>query len=165
MTGRMVVPEHAACQLGGALLLGLALGLLYDLYRVWFRRAGRMRALGDIGWWLLALAVALPVLYRIDGLALRGFTLALVALAAAGEQLLISPHFYPLGQRACARLLRLIGWLARLIARVVELVLLPLVWLADSLLRMLSLLAWLLWWPIGKIAARAKHKDEETAAN
>lgn len=131
----------AAEQLAAAFGLGVGLGLLYDVYRVWFRRARRpwARAVGDIAWWLCALVLAAWALYYINGLALRGFTLALAAAGAVCEQAAISPRFFPLGERVCCRGVQWVRAFGRLFLRAVEAGLTPLVWLVELAFKLVGL--------------------------
>lgn len=137
-----MMAEIQAMQLVLAFALGAALGLFYDIYRVWFRAPGRrcIKGLGDILWWLAALLLAAVGLYYINGLALRGFTLALAAAGCLLEQLLITPGFFPLISRVSRWLVHLAGGVCRLLYRLAELVLLPLSYAAELLFRLLLLL-------------------------
>lgn len=145
----------AAEQLAAAFGLGVGLGLLYDLYRVWFRRARRpwARAVGDIAWWLCALVVAAGALYYINGLALRGFTLALAAAGAVCEQASISPRFFPLGEWVCHRVVQWVCALGRFFRRAVECGLTPLVWLVELAFKLVGLV-WLVACRVGGILGR-----------
>lgn len=128
----------AAGELAAAFALGVGLGLLYDVYRVWFRQAGkrRIRALGDIVWWLLAFVLAAVALYRINSLELRGFTLALAVAGAVAEQAWASPRFFPLSERVCAAIRHCLRRIWRLICRATELLLSPVVWAVAFILRL-----------------------------
>lgn len=168
--------EIQAAQLGLSFALGLALGLFYDVYRVWFRAAERrwLRSLGDIVWWLAALFLAAWAMYRINGLALRGFPLALAMAGCVVEQVLISPCFFPLIRRLCGGLLAVGRRLFGLLRRLLELVLTPLVWPVELAFRLmvivkrlsarllgavLRLLKWLtapLWRPFLKLGRRGR---------
>lgn len=145
----------AAEQLAAAFGLGVGLGLLYDVYRVWFRRARHpwARAVGDIAWWLCALVLAAGALYYINGLALRGFTLALAAVGAVCEQAAISPIFFPLGERVCRRVVQWVCALGRLVRRAVECGLTPLVWLVELAFKLVGL-AWRVVCRVGGILGR-----------
>lgn len=138
--------EFQAAQLVLSCCLGLGLGLFYDIYRVWFRAPGGrwLKGLGDIVWWLLALAVAAAALYHINGLELRLFPLALAAAGCCLEQALISPRFFPLLEGVCRFGLRLFRRLLRLLRRLLECLLLPLVWPVELAFRLVLLLKGLL---------------------
>lgn len=131
--------EIQAAQLAWSFALGVGLGLLYDVYRVWFRAAGRrwLKAVGDIIWWLAALLVAAWAMYHINGLALRGFPLALALLGCVVEQGLISPQFFPLMRRLCGGLLAVAGRLLGIFRGLLELLLTPLVWCVELVFRLL----------------------------
>ncbi len=135
--------EFQAVQLVLAFALGLALGVFYDVYRVWFRGAHRRAAkgLGDIIWWLLALSLAAGAFYRINSLSLRAAPLALALLGVAVQQGLISPWAFPLLQRFCRAVGRFLGWLFELLQRAVAFLLLPLVWPVELAFRLLLVLA------------------------
>ncbi len=135
--------ELQAVQLALALALGLSLGLFYDVYRVWFRgaRGPLWRGVGDIGWWLLAFAYSAAALYYINGIELR---LPVLALAAAGVCLYMgffSPVIFPVLHRLLRLLFRAVRGLWRLFGRLLALVLLPVVWAADAVLRLAGALA------------------------
>ena len=109
--------ELQALQLAWSLGLGLGLGFLYDVYRVWFRRlkndAGSrwLAAAGDIGWWLAALI-----------------------LAAAGVCVymgFLSPVLFPLLWRLLGWLWRLLCWWGRCFGNALALLLAPLVLLVE----------------------------------
>lgn len=134
--------ELQAVQLALAFGLGLGLGFFYDFYRVWFRqlRGRLLPALGDIVWWLAALALAFGGLYHINGAQLR---LPVLLLAAAGVCLYLgffSPVLFPLLRRLLLGLWRLLRWLCGCFAGAVALLLSPLVWLVELAFRLLWLL-------------------------
>lgn len=129
--------ELQALQLAWSLGLGLGLGFLYDVYRVWFRRlkndAGSrwLAAAGDIGWWLTALILAAAGLYRINGLELR---LPILALAAAGVCVymgFLSPVLFPLLWRLLGWLWRFLCWWGHCFGNALALLLAPLVFLVE----------------------------------
>lgn len=133
--------ELQAVQLALALGLGLGLGFFYDVYRVWFRQLrGRLwPAVGDIAWWLAALALAFGGLYRINGAELR---LPVLALAAAGVCLylgLLSPVLFGLLCRLLLGIWRLLVWLCGCFAGALALLLSPLVWLVELGFRLVLL--------------------------
>ncbi len=138
--------EFQAVQLVLAFALGIALGVFYDVYRVWFRGAHRRAAkgLGDIIWWLLALGLAAGAFYRINSLSLRAAPLALALLGVAVQQGLISPWAFPLLQRFCRAVGRFLGWVTQLLQRLVAFLLLPLVWPVEVAFRLLLAFARLL---------------------
>lgn len=135
--------ELQAVQLAAALVLGLGLGLFYDLYRVWFRQVrGRFwPALGDIVWWLSALGLAFAGLYQINGAELR---LPVLALTAAGVCLYLgvcSPVLFGWLGRLLLGLWRLLAGLGGCFSGALALLLSPLVWLVELFFR-LTLLFW-----------------------
>lgn len=134
--------ELQAVQLALALALGMSLGLFYDAYRVWFRsiRHPLWRGIGDIVWWAAAFGCSAAALYYINGMQLR---LPVLALALAGVCLYMgffSPVIFPLLSRLLGLLCRLVCGLLRLLGRLLALLLLPVVWVADALLRLAELL-------------------------
>ena len=134
--------EFQAVQLVLAFVLGVGLGIFYDVYRVWFRRtqARAVKGLGDIIWWLAALGLAAWAFYRINSLSLRAAPLALALLGVAVQQWLVSPWAFPLLQRFCHAAERFLGWVMQLLQRAVAFMLLPLVWPVELVFRLLLVL-------------------------
>lgn len=142
-----------AWQLAWAFALGLALGLLFDVYRVGFVaiKSKIWRNLADFGWWALALILFVLAMYRINGLQIRGFELALAAGGVLAEQLWISAHFTPFCAKFAAFAGKLLRGLLRFLARLVELALAPAVWLIGLILALLGRTGRLIWAIMGAI--------------
>ena len=133
--------ELQAVQLASALVLGLVLGLFYDVYRVWFRTEKKhiSRGLGDVLWWLAALLMVAAALYHINGLQLRAAPLMLVAGGVVLQQGVISPWTFPMLQRLVWLLVRTVRLLIRIMHRVLAIALLPLLWVVELLFRLTML--------------------------
>lgn len=144
-----MMAEIQARQLALAFALGLFLGLFYDVYRVWFRHGGRTasKTVGDILWWLVALVLSAVALYHINGLALRGFALAMVALGCVTEQLFLSRRVFLFADSLAHLLLGVFRRLLGLMFRLTELLLWPLSFAVELLFRLgvksVRLLQWL----------------------
>lgn len=143
VAGRMSAGEAAqqGFELAGAFVLGLLLGVLYDVYRVWFRATtGTIRhTVGDVLWWLLALGISLAVLYRLNGLEVRGFVLLLAVLGCTAQQLLLSPKLFGGMEKLFCLILRWWRGVWRIFHRAVELLLTPVVWAVEIVFRLLRL--------------------------
>jgi hypothetical protein len=126
----------------------LALGLFYDVYRVWFRseRRGVLRGLGDVCWWLTVLLLVAAALYQINGLELRLPTLALIAAGVCLHLGLLSPHVYPLLYRLFRGLFRLLAGVGKILSRLLTLLLTPFVMVVEMGFRLLLVLAAVLKW-------------------
>jgi spore cortex biosynthesis protein YabQ len=147
--------EWQAVQLGLCFVLGLALGLFYDVYRVWFRseRRGGLRGLGDVCWWLAALLLVVLALYRINGLELRLPSLAAIAAGVCLHLGLLSPHVYPLLYRLFRAVFHLLADVCRLMARLLTLLLTPFVLVVEMGFRLLLVLRAVLKW-LGRLICR-----------
>ncbi len=132
--------ELQAVQLALALMLGVALGFWYDIYRVWFRRCrGRMlRGAGDILWWLSVLILSVVALYHINGIELRVPVLLLVAGGLSLYMGLLSPVLFPLLQNVARLVWRSVLWLTGRVwhigGGVLRLLAMPVVLAADGVL-------------------------------
>ncbi len=83
--------------LGGLILAGALLGLLFDAHRAWRTQAKPQpwnAATGDVAVWLAAAAVAVAAVVLLDS-GLRGYTLLGIGLGAAGYRWLAHPVLGP----------------------------------------------------------------------
>lgn len=142
-----------AWQLAWAFVLGLALGLLFDVYRVGFVAIkGKIwRNLADFAWWALALMLFVPAMYCINGLQIRGFELALAIGGVLAEQLWISARFTPFCTKFAVFAGKLLRSLLHWFFRLVELVLSPAVWLWGLICAIMGAIWRLFAWGMGPI--------------
>lgn len=134
------LPLQPAWQLVWAFVLGLALGLLFDVYRVGLKgiKSKIWQNMADFCWWALALCVFALAMYRINGLQIRGFELALAAGGVLAEQCWMSAHFTPLCLGFVLWARRCLRGLLRFLVCLIELVLKPAVWLTELIMALLG---------------------------
>lgn len=129
-------------QLLCALGLGLSLGIIYDIYRIFIKKNhGKVWCwLGDFLWWLIALSWSFFLLLKISWAELRIPIVAAVFIGIVVYLYYFSPVLADVYKKFAAFLVRLVKRLYRIIVRLLSIIFSPVVFVTGLAYK---IIAWL----------------------